>query len=254
VIRSFALVSCVMFLLAGCTTVTHGSPSAAPTTHSVVGIPAGEVGSAPLTTADGRLLGTVVFTNSAQGIAISLPDLSSILVTYSSTLALADSPFSPSTCGSNNVWEIGFDLSDPHRPDLQPGMYAGGDPSFYTTVLIAQGIEPPDSNGCSQHIAATGPITWTIPLQRPWVHPTDSGAASGARGMVASKHGAPNVYTTAPGDTWTAIAGRFGISGSDLDWLNPNRLGGSAEGEAYAQQLLNLDPTDRGNSESRRPH
>ena len=256
-IRRSVVVVAILLGLAGCTTYAHATPpdalnGPAPVPNRApIGIPGGVIGTAPISSAAGHPLGTLTFRNIGTGIKLELPrvelgDPSAII------WALADSPFKVTQCGSDNIWEIGLPQQD--ALTLDDGMYAGGDPSFYTEVVVVRLIQNPNAMGCTQPIIATGPITWTIPLQRPWVAPREHGVATGARGSVTTDRGRPRVYTTASGDAWNSIAARFGITASDLDWLNPNRLGGGTPGEAYAQQLLNLDPKNRGDSESRRPH
>lgn len=254
----------VAVLVAGCSVAGGSSHRAVPTPasadssviHQSPPIPDGTVATAVLTSSTGAALGTATFIKSGAEWDLHLPSLdlgdpASVLPT------LADSPIRPGACGSDNVWEVGIvnQAGLPMRVDVAS---FGGDPSFFTMLVLVRyggAVQPtPDSNGCIQPILATGPIVWSIPVQRPWVHPLDSGVRIGARGAVELRNGAPALYTTAPDDSWNAIAARFGLSASDLAWLNPNRLGGDAAGEAYAQQVLNLDPAGRGNSESRRPH
>lgn len=236
---------------------TRAATSPAAAGHPAVPIPDGPVAVAPLTTVQGVALGnaTIVKTGSQWILklpALDLGDPASVLPT------LADSPFPPTACGSDNVWEVSF-VHQEGLPLILDVASFGGDPSFFTTlVLVRYGgatLPAPDARGCIQPILATAPITWSVPDQRPWITTvTDAGVGPGARGIVRVQNGRPAIYVTAPDDSWSSIAARFGLSSSDLSWLNPNRLGGSAPDTAYAQQLLNLDPKNRGDSESRRPH
>jgi hypothetical protein len=251
-----------VLLASGCAATVSGvaSPtgSATSSTSSAadrrpVGIPAGVVGTAPVTAVGGGVLGTVEFRS--NGIDIEMdPPATQLGDPAQIEWTLADSPFSPTACGSDNVWEIGFPQNDLTAAHLTADMFPDGDPSFFTDVVVVRIDPTPNAKGCSQPILATGPITWSIPVQRPLVDPKDHGAGTGAKGTITGTAASPKLYTTMAGDAWSRIADRFGISVDDLTWLNPNRLGGSAPGEAYAQQLLNLDPAHRGNSESRRPH
>ena len=125
-------------------------------------------------------------------------------------------------------------------------MYPSGDWSFFTSVIVVGFVEL-GGDGCTQPILASGPLVWDQPVVRPWVNPIDTGARTGANGTVDA-----TTYTTASGDIWSEIAARFAIDGDDLEWLNPIRIG-SQPGTAYADQVLNLDPDDRSDSESRRP-
>jgi hypothetical protein len=234
---------------------SSSSSSSSPSSSSPrvpIGLPDGVVGTAPITATDGKSIGTVQFRSTSRGIELELPAVDFGADPTSIDWTLADSPFSPTACGSDNVWEIGFPGGQGVPPLLESGTFEN-DPSFFTQVVVVRLLGPSTTTGCEQPIIARGPITWTIPVQRPWVHPKDAGARTGADGTVTLSGSLPGEYTTARGDSWGAIAGRFGITSDDLAWLNPNRLGGSTPGEAYAQQRLNLDPKNRGNSESRRP-
>jgi hypothetical protein len=133
---------------------------------------------------------------------------------------------------------------------LPANTFPSGDWSFFTSLLIIGYPDPDlggDAAGCMQPILAAAPLTWDVPDVRPWVEPADSGSRSGATGDVDGTR-----YTTAPSDVWDEIATRFGIGGDDLEWLNPIRTP-SGNHSAFAGQVLNLDPNDRSDSESRRP-
>ena len=269
-IRSFvgvAVAVAMVGLLSSCSAA--GSTSTSPTVptpviggsasarHPDIPIPDGQVAVAPLTSAQGVALGNATIVKTGSQWILKLPPLDlgdpvSVLPT------LADSPFSPKACGSDNVWEVAF-VHQEGLPLILDVASFDGDPSFFTTLVLVRyggATQPtPDAAGCIQPILATAPITWNVPDQRPWITTViDEGTQPGARGSVEVLNGAPSVYVTAAEDNWVKIAARFGLSSSDLSWLNPNRLGGSAPDTAYAQQMLNLDPSGRGNSESRRPH
>jgi hypothetical protein len=236
-----------LVVLTGCTS-PDPSPTVLATDDSMtlkhpVPIPEGVVATGTLTSADGDELGPVEITHAGSEFAFDLPEYE-FGPAEEIYIALSDSPFTLDECGDANIWQIGFP-SDMSSVGALSEAYP--DPSFFTSLLlVAPGREVPGST-CIQPILAVAALTWSIPDTHPWVEPVDSGAASGAQGTVDGE-----VYTTAPGDSWNAIAERFGISGSDLEWLNPIRTPGTPE-TAYEDQLLNLNPDDRSDSESRRP-
>jgi hypothetical protein len=86
-----------------------------------------------------------------------------------------------------------------------------------------------------------------------------SGAASGigrrssaSVGFHRRRRPAAGCCTRPGGDPWASIAARFGESEDDVEWMYPIRIPGN-ERMAYARQVLNLDPENRGDSGSRRP-
>ncbi|QGU26759.1 LysM domain-containing protein [Microbacterium oryzae] len=172
------------------------------------------------------------------------------------TPALSDSPFTLDECGAANIWQLGFGGVDDTKEtyDVQLSTFYD-DPSFFTSALyVATGLSPEQEeahDGCWQPILAKADLHWTAPVVRPWAQVEDAGPASGARGTTEMVD-ARLLYTTAGGDTWASIAARFGVSEDDLEWMNPIRIPGD-ERMAYARQVLNLDPENRGDSESRRP-
>ena len=127
------------------------------------------------------------------------------------------------------------------------------DPSFLQTLVVATYSNGSTTSACAMPIIAVAPIEWRIPETHPGLVVRDSGVANFAWGTVTMRDGQPFTYLTHQGDNWTSIAKRFGISEADLTWLNPIRIGEDKPRVAYIGQVLNLSPTNRGNSDSRRP-
>ncbi|MGB4777810.1 LysM peptidoglycan-binding domain-containing protein [Microbacterium sp.] len=220
--------------------------SAAPTP---VAIPDGIVATGTMVAADGTTLGPVTVTRSGTAYRFDYPtdwlpdDPGNSLIE-----ALSDSPFTMDECGADNIWQLGATIG-------QIGSFLGEaypDPTFFTSLLVVRPTGSAGDGSCWQPILAKADLAWTTPVTRPWVDPEDAGARDGARGAVEVVDGRM-LYTTASGDVWSEIARRFAITQDDLEWLNPIRIPGELH-SAYAAQVLNLDPLDRGDSESRRPH
>lgn len=227
--------------------------------HTPIPIPKGVVATGEFVDAAGAELGTMAISRTSVGYSVKLPDLalgdpSGII------MAMVDSPFDFRRCGDDNVWELGFPLAQIEQlhGDISPMADSFGDPSFFTDVIFVKQIPDVNHVGCTQPILARATLTWTSPDTHPWITVADRGPASGAQGEAVRANGVPFTYRTAKGDTWKAIAARFGLSGEDLSYLNPIRHPGGPDAPgtpalAYADQVLNLDPANRGNSESRRP-
>lgn len=170
------------------------------------------------------------------------------------TIAWSDGPVEAGQCGEDNAWQWGSSLDEPRLTHTVPQadtVPASLDPSFWHTVLFIEFVDDP-ATPCLQRIVASAELEWDVPITRPWVQPVDAGASAEASGEVRQRKGQIVGYLTDAGDTWDGIARRFGLSGDDLRWLNPLRLGGSGWDATFADQPLNLDPAHRGGSESRR--
>jgi hypothetical protein len=234
-------------LLAGCT-----AQAAVPQTaeHAPVLIPSGPVATTQLESVAGDPLGDLTIIRDGEVYRIEYPDLSSLTAggdIATPELALSDSPFTTDECGDANIWQLGFGDDFISTRGMEANAFPSEDWSFFTSVVVVGFVEL-GGDGCTQPILATGDLVWDQPVVRPWVDPVDGGKRPAASGEVDG-----TVYTTAAGDVWDVIAERFGLSAADLDWLNPIRVG-SQPNTAYAGQLLNLDPSDRSDSESRRPN
>lgn len=256
---AIVMLALVALALTGCATAT--ADAAAPATGATgaagssgasadpvpVDIPGGVVATGTMIGASGDTLGEVTVTHDGARYVFDYPkDWLPDDPGNSLTEALSDSPFTMDECGADNIWQLGSGIG-------QIGGFLGEmypDPTFFTSLLVVHpGAD--DDRGCWQPILAKADLTWTVPVTRPWVSPVDSGERDAARGAVEIVDGRA-LYTTASGDVWSVIAQRFGIRSDDLEWLNPIRHPGDV-GMAYAGQVLNLDPLDRSDSESRRP-
>jgi hypothetical protein len=248
----------VVIALAGCTASIPGTVSP---THAVVvravPVPDGVVGTGTLSSWNGRTGGSLQVLAHSGHFTFVVSDFSSDF-TGENLFALADSPVTMSQCGENNLWQTGLGsqmhtVSRTQRFALPNELGAWGDPSFFQTLLFMQYPTGQLTRGCQQPIIALAKIHWTIPKIYPDMVVHDTGAAAGAQGTVKTVGGAPYSYDTIQGDTWASIAHRFGITPAELLYLNPIRHPEAEPAIAYADQVLNLSPTNRGNSETRRP-
>lgn len=255
-IRRFAIPAAALLVLSGCTalsqaTSTDGDAANSQTTVTQpVEIPDGVIAAGSLVGVRGEELGEVRIVKDGYDYRFEVPEFVTMTDERPMIVALSDSPFEPTECGDDNIWQIGVGDQVTLEHGVPANTFASGDWSFFISVVVLgqlEPVDPADPAECTQPILATAPLTWDQPVVRPWVAPVDSGATSGAQGTVDG-----TLYTTAPGDTWDAIAARFGIDGRDLEWLNPIRTPGVPK-TAYEAQLLNLNPHDRSDSESRRP-
>jgi hypothetical protein len=247
--------------LAGCAApVPTPNAAAHAIAQKVVPVPVGVVGSGTLVSWNGKSTGTIEVLAKFGHFTFVLSDFSTDF-SGQNIFALADSSVTMTQCGENNLYQIGlttkannaieptmsFDL-----PDEVDGL---DDPSFWKTFLFLQyGTGTSLTRGCDMPIEALATIHWTLPDKYPGLRLVDHGTTVGARGTVTRKGGAPFTYATGVGDTWAAIAHRFGISGSELSWLSPIRHPDNVFAIAYAGQVLNLSPANRGNSETRRAY
>jgi len=249
-VRAGLLVGACVLLVAGCSTPGHTGPAeqGEPAARVPVDIPSGVVATGDILLADGSVFGTATVSWDAGELAVDVPDLAPLFGEEQSLVALADGDVPFDTCGTENAWQVGF--GDEATMRGLPMPEAMGDPSFYRYLLVMPYWR--DGGGCPEPIVGLARLEWTVPETRPWLDPVDSGRAEAARGGVWQEDGEPRAYRTVDGDTWNAIATRFGITADDLSYLNPMRSGGSEPEMAYADQILNLDPDNRGDSETRR--
>jgi LysM repeat protein len=221
-------------------------------------VPDGIVGTGTLTSWNGGTAGSLQVIAKSGHFTFVLTDFSTDF-TGENLFALADTTVTMSQCGERNLWQVGLNDGDNSvAPTMRFGLPnvvgAWGDPSFFRTFLFMQyPTGQALTRGCQQPIIALATIHWTMPGIYPGLAVHDGGAASGARGTVKTENGAPFSYDTQQGDTWAAIAHRFGITPAELLYLNPIRHPEAEPAIAYAGQVLNLSPANRGDSESRRP-
>jgi len=122
-----------------------------------------------------------------------------------------------------------------------------GNPSYLGTLVTYSSVASPDGVPVElgpDKVLAVNTIRWSIPERATNVHPADGGARAGATGRVpdATPSGAPARYVVAAGDTFDAVAQRFGITSQDLLWLNPSGRAYDGSLNLLENQSLNLDP------------
>lgn len=125
------------------------------------------------------------------------------------------------------------------------GTLSRGNPDFVDTVLLTSNDPAAERTGCYYPVIATAPLEWSMPDLRPDIVVTDSGTAGGAGGTASTVDGEPTAYTVAPGDVLAEIAKRFGITETDLFYLNPGRAPAPHDPMAYTGEVLNLDKSAR---------
>jgi hypothetical protein len=238
-------------------TPTQSAAVVATQPENIVTIPNGVIGTGTVRSSDGKTTGQLTITKTDHAILLGLKHFNSTDRDQLS-LAFADSVISANQCPDD---KFQFAFGDPvgtHDATISEDMGLdprSADPTFLKTFMV---LRYPDSsmakvNGCLEPIVARALIKWTVPDTHPNLVLKDSGAQPAANGLVTTRGGTPFSYTTASGDTWSAIAARFGITANDLTYLNPIRYGNNSPGVAYFGQVLNLSKANRGNSESRHP-
>ena len=247
--------------LAGCTATTYVTVSPKHVAVAkVVPVPDGVVGTGTLTSWNGKTSGTLQVVAKSGSFTFVLSNFSTDF-TGENLFSLADTPVMMSQCGESNLWQIGLTTDQANaveptmRFDLPNEEGAWSDPSFFQTFLFMQypAAAPALTRGCQQPIVALTTIHWTMKSSYPSLAVHDSGATPGALGPVKTVDGEPYSYKTIQGDTWQGIAHRFGLTPDELRYLNPIRHPDAVVAEAYTDQVLNLSPSNRAASESRRP-
>jgi hypothetical protein len=247
--------------LVGCTPpVTRVAPTQAPTPTSapelVVAAPDGVMASGAFRSANGSTSGQFQITNNGGTYSLTFSHWASTSSDLGVTLT--DSTPAIGDCVDGRYEQVDFSqilnatsvprtwrLADAEQSNRD---HAWSDPSFLSYLVIAAST----NDGCSETIVATSKLAWRVPESHPDIDVVDHGVGYSAWGKVTVKDGQPFTYLTHQGDDWAHIAKRFGVSNADLTWLNPVRIGGDDYQVAYENQVLNLDPANRGNSESRR--
>ena len=94
-------------------------------------------------------------------------------------------------------------------------------------------------------VFAAANLIWTLPSPYPGLAVKDSGAIPFARGKVLTENGVLTTFVPNRYDTITAMTARFGITESQLLWLNPWMLQTGSDPELVAGMGVNLDPARR---------
>jgi hypothetical protein len=124
---------------------------------------------------------------------------------------------------------------------------SAGRPSYLTALVTYSSAPTGDGVPIElgpDKVLAVNTVRWSIPVRQSNVHPADGGARQYASGTVTARTaaGAPRSYRVAPGDVTSVVAARFGITVTELIWLNHDLEVFGAEQYLYADTTLNLDP------------
>jgi len=125
------------------------------------------------------------------------------------------------------------------------GTLSRGNPDFIDTMLLTSNDPAAERTGCFYPVIATAALDWSMPDLRPDIVVSDGGSAGGAGGTATLAGGVPTAYTVAPGDVLDEIAKRFGITVTELFYLNPGRAPTPQDPMAYTGEVLNLDKSAR---------
>ena len=132
-------------------------------------------------------------------------------------------------------------------PGSSVALNSAGPPSYLGTLVTYSSASSrtgiPVELGPNKVLAVSS-VHWAIPLRQTNVHPVDGGTRPYATGTVTAKtaSGAPRRYLIASGDITSVVAQRFGISVTDLIWLNAHLEVFGDQQYLYAGTTLNLDP------------
>ncbi len=112
-----------------------------------------------------------------------------------------------------------------------------GDPTFLHSLQ-----ESPSGDG--RVLAATA-ITWSLPSAYPGLTVADGGVQTYAHGRTVVDGGSLAYYVPNPYDTIHQVSRRFGLTETQLVWLNPELFMYSAEPQLTSGIGVNLDPARR---------
>ncbi|WP_431247196.1 hypothetical protein [Leifsonia xyli] len=117
-----------------------------------------------------------------------------------------------------------------------PGDFPGlGDPTFLHSVE--------ESLAGDARIFAAASLTWTLPSPYPGLTVKDAGVATFAHGRTIVEDGVIATYIPNPYDTIYAVTRRFGITETQLLWLNPWMI--ATDRYLKDRVGINLDPARR---------
>lgn len=237
-------------VLTGCTapapvpdpTVAVPIPLPTAGVHVPLDIPDGVVATGELRTQAGASLGAVEVSKSGGVYTVRLPTGSFGDANWFA--ALSDGAVPSGWCGENNAYQLALGAPEDRTDTFTD---ATGDPSYWRQLLIVDyrsGVVP----SCGLPLVAAAELGWTSPATRPWLAVVDAGPKAAARGPVLLDGDRPVIYRVVAGDTWNAIADRFGMSADDLEFLNPLERRPMI---ARVSEILNLDPAGRSHSAER---
>ncbi|CAM5283097.1 LysM peptidoglycan-binding domain-containing protein [Leifsonia shinshuensis] len=114
---------------------------------------------------------------------------------------------------------------------------AAGDPTFLHSLE-----ESPDGDA---RVFAVATLDWTLPPAYPGLAPLDHGSEANARGRTVLDGSTLAYYVPSEGDTLYQVSRRFGLTETQLVWLNPELLIGSPQPYLKYGIGVNLDPARR---------
>jgi hypothetical protein len=256
-----------ILVLAGCS-ADAGAPAPSSSANSSQDGAAGEntrpVLAPGTTAATGAFVDTGAVAGAVTGsVAVRVND-TGIFELVVSNLAVADGAavqftltadaLSPDETCLDSDWRFGLGQADAgHDPATELVFPIGGsdgigqgDLSFIREVVLtrAAATGAPDK-ACPIPIVTHAPLTWNTPDLRPGLAVVDSGAVTGAMGVVSLDGDQPISYTVAQGDTLAVVAERFGITLDDLFYLNPRRSPNPEDAQAFTGEVLNLSRSNR---------
>jgi hypothetical protein len=244
-----ALVVLALFALTACTTdgPVQPTPSATPRpsaspTPVAAPAPDGVVATGTFVSATAQVSGGVVVTKEGDTYTARFADFT-VSDTAQSTIAFSDDEVAVDGCVSDR-YGLAFSPNGLGPGGAMPLFIraAAVDPSYLTTVVIAKYPSGPPVDGlCYEPTIAVAPLVWTLPDPFPDLAPAvDSGAVPAASGLSWTEGGEVLSYRTAPNDKMSTIAARFGLTEAELGYLNPERPSQYKDGQAYADEILNL--------------
>jgi hypothetical protein len=243
------LVLLVVFALTACTTdgpvqpTTSATPRPAASPAPVAApAPDGVVATGTFVSATAQVSGGVVVTAKGGSYTARLTDFTSS-DTSASTIAFSDEAIAADGCVSDR-YQLAFSFADFATLHDMPLAIrpAAVDPGYLESLVVARSpVFPQQEDVCLEPTIAVAPLVWTLPDPFPDLAPAvDSGAVPAASGLSWTEAGEVLSYRTAPNDKMSTIAARFGLTEGELGYLNPERPSQYKDGEAYADEILNL--------------
>jgi len=201
------------------------------------------VGTGQFVSATAEVTGGVVVKQRGSTFTLYLTDYS-LSDTSHLTLAVSSEAIAVDGCVSDR-YELAFDPNGQLQPDGGFPLFVSPsavDPGYLKTIVIAKYPSGGQVAGvCYEPTVAVAALEWSLTDPFPELGPAeDSGSTSGATGLAWTEGGVVLRYKTAPGDTFDAIAARFGLTAAELMYLNPERPMHYDDGVAYADEVLVL--------------
>jgi hypothetical protein len=246
-----------ILVLAGCS-ADAGAPAPSSSANSSQDGAAGEntrpVLAPGTTAATSAFVDTGAVTGAVTGSVAIRVDDTGIFELVVSNLVVADGTavqftltadaLSPDETCLDSDWRFGLGQADAgHDPAAELVFPIGGSDGIGQALSGAPTGAP--DKACPIPIVTHAPLTWNTPDLRPGLAVVDSGAVTGAMGVVSLDGDQPISYTVAQGDTLAVVAERFGITLDDLFYLNPRRSPNPEDAQAFTGEVLNLSRSNR---------